>query len=343
MTDVFAQMEASGGRRVLLLDDPSSGLKAIIALDDLSAGPACGGVRTRAYPDVGAAIADAVALARAMTLKCAIANLPAGGGKTVVLDHAGMNRVAAFGRLGAFIEDLGGLYRCAGDLGTTQEDLLRIAEQTRHVNTTGVRLGEMTARTVVNCMRACAQARGRGGLDGLRVAVQGCGLIGASVARAVTAEGARVFVADVDGGAASRLGEELNAIVVDARDVLSMEVDMVSPCAIGGVVTVAVADAMKAWAICGGANNQLASPEAGRLLHARGVTFMPDFLASSGAVIDGVCAAILSIAPDGLLAQTEQTAREVLAASAREFIPPEDAARAIALTRVDLARQQRMQ
>jgi leucine dehydrogenase len=340
MVDVFAHMQSVGAHRLLVLADAETGLRAIIALDDLTLGPACGGVRTKAYADLGAAMEDAAALARAMTLKCAIAGLPAGGGKTVVMDHPGMDRARAFQRLGAYVEDLGGLYRCAGDLGTTQDDLLEIAKFTRHVNTTGVRLGDATALTVMNGIRACADHRGVG-LQGLRIAVQGCGLIGAGVARAAARAGAQVFVADVDASAANALAGEIHASILDPQTVLLADVDIIAPCAVGGVVTPAAADAIKAWAICGGANNQLSGDHVAERLHARGILFIPDFLASSGAVIDGVSAAITGLPPEATIEATYDTARALLATTAADGITPLDAARGLARARIAEAQKRR--
>ncbi|WP_375398016.1 Glu/Leu/Phe/Val dehydrogenase dimerization domain-containing protein [uncultured Sphingomonas sp.] len=315
MPDLFDDMAVVAAARVLALSDPASGLKALVALDDLTLGPACGGIRTMRYSGVGEALADAQRLAAAMTLKCAIAGLPAGGGKTVVLDHPGLDRAAAFGRLGEFIESLGGLYRAAGDLGTRQEDLLRAAERTRYVNTTGARLGEATGEGVVNCIRALAAHRGRE-ITGLSVAVQGCGLIGSGVARLLAAAGATLVVADVDAGAAERLAREVGGEAVGAGAILQAPVDVVSPCATGGVITTAAAGAMRAWGVCGGANNQLGDSGALPTLVARGISYVPDFLASAGAVIDGIAREVGDGNGDALIARLHDTAAEVLAESA---------------------------
>jgi leucine dehydrogenase len=113
------QMRALDVDRVVLWRDAASGLEAILVIDDVTLGPAAGGVRTRAYRSPEDALADAAALARAMTVKCALAGLPTGGGKCVVLDHAGLDRARGFRVLGERIAELGGLFRTAGDLGTT--------------------------------------------------------------------------------------------------------------------------------------------------------------------------------------------------------------------------------
>lgn len=209
MTDIFEELSCAGANRVLALRDQVSGLRAFIGLDDVTLGPACGGIRSLPYNSTAAALADVARLSAAMTLKCAIAGLDAGGGKTVVMLHPEMDRPAAFRRLGEFIEDLGGLYRTAGDLGTTIQDLLHVAERTAYVDTSGEQLGRATGQGIVNCIRACMRNRGLAALSELHIAVQGCGLIGAGVARSMAEQGARVTVADVNEERAKALAAEI--------------------------------------------------------------------------------------------------------------------------------------
>ena len=154
-------LDAAGTARCLLWRDPPSGLTAVLVIDDLTLGPGAGGVRTRAYPGLAAAVAEASALARAMTRKCALAGLAAGGAKAVVLDHPGLDRPAAFRALGRLVAELGGLFRTAGDLGTTAADLAAMAETCPYVHPEEGGLTEAVARGLVGCARACARARGR--------------------------------------------------------------------------------------------------------------------------------------------------------------------------------------
>ena len=317
-TQVFeALAEAKAGRVVLLRDD-ASGLRAVIALDSLVLGPACGGIRTRAYSTDLDAITDAQKLAAAMTMKCAIAGLPAGGGKTVVIEHADMDRPAAFRRLGRFIDDLQGLYRTAGDLGTTADDLAEVATATSHVDTAGGALAAATGLTVANCMEAILEDWGRSSFEGVSVAVQGCGLIGAGVARHLHEQGARLFLADTNVAAAQSLAKDVNGTILSPDEVLFADVDILCPCAIGGVVTEEVARNTGAKAICGGANNQLASASVAEDLAGRDITFVPDVLASSGAVIRGVSRMIGGLDEEGLIAATRRTAQEILARARSE-------------------------
>jgi len=252
----------------------------------------------------------------------------------VVFRNAAMDRVAAFRALGRHIEALGGLYRTAGDLGTTADDLAAVGAQTGYVNLAGRGLGDATGDTVVTCLSAVAAERGLG-LAGLSVAVQGAGLIGEGVARRLLAAGARVVMADVDEARAQAVAASLGADICPADRILFADVDIVSPCAVGDVIDADMAGRIRAWGVCGGANNQLASAEAGRILAARGIQFVPDFLASSGAVIVGAAEALPGCPPAAdLNAATAETARQILRRAAAEQRPPAEVAVALAEERL---------
>lgn len=335
MAGLLETLAQSGGHRCLLVSRPRASLKAIIALDSFVLGPAMGGIRTQPYVDDDAAMADAVRLASAMTLKCAIAGLDAGGAKTVVIAQPNMDRLAAFQALGEYIEELGGLYYAAGDLGTGQDDLLAAASMTKYVATEGADLADAAGLAVLRCIEACVDHAGRGRLQTLRVAVQGCGDMGAAVARAVAKAGAEVLVADVNGERARRLAEEVGATVADPRAILLADADVVAPCARGGVIDIEVARQMKAWAICGAANNQIADAEAERALIARGIVAVPDIVASAGAVIRG--AAARGLGPSdyrAAIGALGATTRAILAEARASKRPPRVVAEAMARARI---------
>lgn len=296
--------------------EPGLGLEALLVLDDVTLGPAAGGVRTRRYHSVEHAFADAVALARAMTLKCALAGLAAGGGKCVVLDSSGLDRPRAFAYLGERIEALGGEFRTAGDLGTTAADLAAMASRCRYVHTDERGLAASVGRGLLRCVEACAAQRGVA-VAGLHVAVQGAGAIGAAVAAALTAAGVRVTIADLDDARARAVAAATGADVTTAGQLLTLRCDVLAPCAIGGVIDLRVARALRAWAVCGAANNLLGSSDAEDVLVGRGILHVPDVVSSAGAVIDGVGETVMGLVDrtpmiDGLGA----TAARILAEAA---------------------------
>lgn len=329
-SDIFSVLDARNTPRCYLWNHPPSGLRAIAVLDDETLGPCAGGTRLRSYPSLAAAVDDAAALARAMTIKCALGGVDAGGGKIVVMDHPGLIREAAFDRLGQFVDELGGRLRTAGDFGTTAADIEIMARHSGFVHINEAGLLSAVARGLVACVRACVRVagpeRGLGDppssdsnsppLHGLRIAVQGCGGIGAAAARAFAAAGATLWLADIDQPRAQALSAELGATACAPDDVLQADVDIVSPCAIGGVLTAEVARSIRAWAVCGAANNILAGPEVEAHLVERGVLFVPDVVASAGAVVDGVGDRVMGLADrTGLIDRLGETAYELLSAS----------------------------
>lgn len=274
-----------------VVQDRASGLRAIVAIHSTLRGPAAGGIRRVAYPSEAAALEDALRLAEMMTLKNAFSELPAGGAKTVLLDHAGLDKPAAYRALGRAVEALGGRYMCGGDVGTGDAELAFVRETTRFANAPTNDGNAATARGVVAAIRGALQAHaGSDALEGRRFVVQGLGSVGGEVARRLVEAGATVYGADVNPGAreaALRRG----VVLIAPERALSTPCDVFVPCALGGVLSEAAAEQLPASIVCGAANNQLASPRAAEVLHGRGVLYVPDFVANAGAVTEGVYAA----------------------------------------------------
>lgn len=336
---MFETLEDLGAERCLFLSDAPSGLRAILVLDDLTLGPAAGGVRTRAYASNEVALREVAGLAAAMTRKCALAGLAAGGGKAVVLEHPVMNREAAFEALGRHIQDLGGLFRTAGDLGTTAADLAAMARHTEFVHAEEAPLLDAVGRGLLRCLEACAEAHGRRGVAGLKVAVQGCGGIGSAVAQALSAAGCELVVADVDADRARHLAEQLGASVVGPEQILREPVDVLSPCAIGGVLDVDAVAAAKCWAVCGAANNIVADSAADEALHARGILHVPDVISSAGAVADGIGRTVMGLRDRShLIEGLGATTATVLRLSRSQGLPTPEVAVALARQRIADAR-----
>ena len=337
--ELFEVLESAGVERCVAVSHREAGLRAFIVLDDTSLGPAAGGVRTMRYESTADALRDAVRLARAMTIKCALAGVAAGGGKAVVMDRPGLRRRDAFRVLGEHIDELGGLFRTAGDLGTTPRDLAAMAETTTYVHTNEADLAVAVARGVLRCIEACVAVHRRaGGFDGLRVAVQGCGSIGVALAKALCAVDADVIVADTDAERAHRVAEAVGARVCPPDRVLLAEVDVVAPCAVGDVITPEIAQQLRAWAVCGAANNALASTEVADVLLARAILHVPDPIASAGAVIDGIGATVMGLADrTPLIDALGDTALRVLEDSLRTGRAPAVLAEELAWRRIRAA------
>jgi len=280
---------------VHLFRDAASGLTAVIAVHSTFLGPAAGGVRFWRYADRADAITDALRLSRGMSFKNAMAGLPMGGGKGVILADASMRKtpemLAAFGRA---IESLGGRYVTAEDVGMSDADMVAIGAQTRHVSglpvaegRAGGDPGPSTARGVFLGLKAAVRrALGKDSLKGVEVAIQGVGSVGGGLARLLATEGARLALADMDRARAERLANELGARTVAASDILAVPADVVSPCALGAILDERSIAALQTPIVAGGANNQLATPEDGDRLHGRGILYAPDYVINAGGIIN---------------------------------------------------------
>ncbi len=309
---LLSQLEDTGAQQLTIFTDASSGLRAFLVIDDTTLGPAAGGTRTWSYESAADAAGDARRLARAMTLKCALAGVDAGGAKMVVMDRPELDRAAAFSILGQRVEDMGGRFMTAGDLGTSRADLEIMASRSRWVRTDETDMAVMVARGVVGCASACVEIAGRPGLTGLRIGVQGCGSIGDAVARVFAAAGARLVIADLDEHAAKKTAEAVGGTVVPAAELLRADIDLLAPCADGGLLTSAAAGELRAWAVCGAANNILAAPAVEAVFKEREILFVPDVVSSSGAVILGVCDFHGRSDQEALLEGLADTTRELL-------------------------------
>ena len=283
----------SDHERVVVVHDAASGLRAIVAVHSTALGPAVGGLRMKPYPDLDAAVVDALRLSRAMSLKNACAGLGLGGGKAVIVDDGAVGRRSQ--RLLAFadaLESLDGMYYTAEDVGTSPADMDLIASRTRYVLGVSPDNGgsgdpsPTTARTVLEAIREGVRSRlGRDGLDGVRVAIAGTGKVGSALAAGLAAEGAELVLADREHDRARALGEALGARVVAADRVLEEDVDVFAPCAMGEVIDAELAAELRCSVVAGAANNPLVDRDAAVALEANQILYVPDFLANCGGMI----------------------------------------------------------
>lgn len=279
--------------QVLHVRDAGSGLRAIIALHSTALGPAGGGCRLWSYEDPQAALIDALRLSRGMSYKNALAGLKMGGGKAVILGPVLPDaRQAVFEALGDAVNRLGGSYVTAEDVGVTVADMKVVASRTEYVSGLSGEGGAggdpspYTAKGVRYAMEAVAQCGlGVETLEGLRVAVQGLGGVGRNLCRELSDLGARLVVADINPERVELVCDMYRAERADVETVLFAEVDVIAPCALGGVLSEEVVPKLRARAVVGGANNQLLTSRAGKMLLDRQITYAPDYLINSGGII----------------------------------------------------------
>jgi leucine dehydrogenase len=270
----------------------------MVAVHSTARGPSLGGCRMWTYADSRAALRDVLRLSRAMTFKAAVAGLPLGGGKGVIVLPPGHAAPAGDARrdvlldFGETVEALGGAYVTAEDVGTSDRDMAVIAEVTANVAGLSVQTGgsgdpsPWTALGVQCAMEvACERAFGTASLEGRSVSVVGLGRVGGKLARLVAEAGASLVVSDVD-ESRRELAEELGARWTDPSSALLADVDVVAPCALGAVLDDETVPALRCKVIAGAANNQLAADAIAVQLAERGITWAPDFVANAGGIIN---------------------------------------------------------
>jgi len=286
---MFALMQSTRLESLHLSVDPITGLKAVIAIHNRRLGPALGGCRYLAYPNDESAVEDAVLLARGMSYKAALAGLPHGGGKAVIIRPPHVeSRAALFEAFGRCVEQLDGRYITAIDSGTSVADMDCIAQQTRHVTSTTA-AGDPAphaAMGVFTGIRATAMARlGSDNLEGLRIAVQGLGNVGFALAEQLHAAGAELLVSDIDPGKVQLAMEQLGAHPVAHEALISTPCDIFAPCGLGGVLNSHSVAQLRCSAVAGSANNQLTNLQVADQLENRGILYAPDYVINSGGLI----------------------------------------------------------
>ncbi|MFC4160355.1 Glu/Leu/Phe/Val family dehydrogenase [Chitinimonas lacunae] len=324
---VFSDINYDAHEQVVFASEPRSGLKAIIAIHNTHLGPAMGGCRMWEYVNERAALVDALRLSRGMTYKNAVAGLPIGGGKTVILGNPKTDKTPAlFEALGEALERLGGRYVTAEDVGTSPADMAHVARRTSFVAGLGDS-GDPSPFTALGCfVGAQAAVRHhlkRDSLEGLIVALQGLGHVGFDYARRLRQAGARLVVADIDQGALERARSELSAEVVPVDSIYDVEADIYAPCALGATLNEDTLGRLRAKIVAGAANNQLATPDIGDKLRQRGILYAPDFVINAGGIIK-VCYEYFQ-KPDseieGHVCRIADTLTEVFQRADREQLP----------------------
>ncbi|MEM6583095.1 MAG: Glu/Leu/Phe/Val dehydrogenase dimerization domain-containing protein [Pseudomonadota bacterium] len=273
--------------------DDRSGLRAIIAVHNTALGPSVGGCRMFAYPSDADALHDVLRLSRGMTYKSALAGLPLGGGKSVIIGDPRRDKTPELLRaMGDFVQSQGGRYVAAEDSGTGVADVRIMAERTEWVsgvmdNAHGGDPSPSTAFGVFLAIKTAIRLRlGVDDLRDIRVAIQGLGQVGFQLARHLCQAGAVVYATDIAGDNLKRAQRELGVRPVSADAILSLEADIFAPCAMGAVLNSETIPTLRCGIVAGAANNQLGSDEDGLALADRGILYCPDFLINAGGIID---------------------------------------------------------
>lgn len=324
---VFNEINFDNHEQVVFASDAKSGLKAIIAVHNTNLGPAMGGCRMWNYASEAEAVRDVLRLSRGMTYKNAVAGLPIGGGKSVIIaDPKTDKSPALLAALGEALERLGGRYVTAEDVGTSPADMAHVASKTKYVAGLGDR-GDPSPFTALGCFVGAQAAVKhhfkRDSFDGLTVALQGLGHVGYDYARQLKEAGAKLIVTDIDQAALKRAQEELGAQVVGINDIYDVDADIYAPCALGATLNPDTLSRLKAKIVAGGANNQLATPEMGEVCRQKGILYAPDFVINAGGIIK-VCYEYMNTPEDGMVAHVRRigdTLTEVFARADAEGLP----------------------
>ncbi len=347
MLDVTNYMVEHEHEELVTCYDRTSGLRALVALHDTTLGPGLGGTRLWRYESGEAAMLDVLRLSEGMTYKAAVAGLPLGGGKSVIMadgkeqdPQVRTARLHAFGRM---VERMGGRYIAAEDVGTTTADILTVRGMTKHVAGLPAEVGgsgdpsPVTAYGVIEGFRALVQEVLRtDSFKDVRVSIQGLGKVGMSLASRLVSAGAIVVTTDIRPEISRQAAEQLGVEVVQPDAIYDVECEIFAPCALGGVINDQTLSRLKCKIVAGSANNQLEEARHGEALHQSGVVYAVDYVINAGGLIN-VAHELQGYNEEKAMAQAGQiydTVKRMLALAHREGISEVRAARHMALERL---------
>jgi leucine dehydrogenase len=326
---VLDAMAREGFELVMALHDRRSKLRGFLGIHDSTQGPAFGGIRRWAYQTEDQALRDCLRLSRAMTHKCALTGLPAGGGKLVLIDRADLAVEPAYEYVGEVLRSLNGRFHSGPDVGTGARELAWVATRTDAVTRPepdgpGL-LAEATCAGVLHGIAAALRH-----LDGAEdwpsrtIVVQGLGEVGSRVARELALRGAHVRAAETDSERAMRVAEELELELIDPATEYDQRCDVFAPCAMGGILHDLTLTRLRCRAVAGGANNVLARALHGDRLHEIGILYAPDFVINAGALIRGALFHLEGRREpiDAIGERVGRTIDEVFARAREENAPP---------------------
>lgn len=290
---VYDHPEFDNHEKILFASDAQSGLKAILAVHSTARGPAVGGCRLWTYDNSTDALTDALRLSQGMSYKNVMADLPIGGGKSVIMKPEGnFDRTALFEAFGRALQALNGEYMSAEDVGVSPEDIMIAKRHTDYVVGLDGGTGDpspTTAKGVFMGIQASAErGLGKSSLSGVKIAVQGAtGHVGSALVRRLAGAGAELFLSDIREDALKPLAAETGATVIeDLNAIYDVEADIFTPCALGGIINPDTIDRLKVKVVAGAANNQLKTPDMGAELQKRGILYAPDYVINAGGIIN---------------------------------------------------------
>jgi leucine dehydrogenase len=292
---IFERVSKTNHEQVVYCNDESTGLKAIIAIHNTTLGPALGGCRMYPYKTEQEALVDALRLSRGMTYKASIANLNLGGGKAVIIGDPNSDKSEVLLRsFGNFVESLNGKYITAEDVGMSVHDMEFIRMETNHV--TGIKRAMggsgdpsiLTALGVFVGMKAALKKRlGITSIRDLKVGIQGFGKVGYHLCSNLQKEGAIIYGYDIDKSKLDTVVDEFGVIPVSNKELISLDLDVFSPCALGAVVNPETIKKMKCSVIAGAANNQLEKESRdSKLLLSKQIMYVPDYVINAGGLMN---------------------------------------------------------
>ena len=291
----FEIMEHDEHEQIIFCSNKDAGLRAIIAIHDTRLGPAFGGTRMWNYDSVDSALKDVLKLSKTMTYKAAVTGLNYGGGNAVILaDPNTQKSELLFRTFGKYVNSLAGRYYTAEDVGTTVEDMEYVRMETKYVTGISKALGgsgnpaPVTAYGVYVGMKACAKAKwGNDSLENKKIVIQGAGQVGKNLAEYLESSGAKLFISDLYNEKIENILKTVNAEVIKPDEIFDIDMDIFSPCALGGIINDRTIEKLSCEIIAGSANNQLEDEEKhGKMLFEKGILYAPDYVINAGGLIN---------------------------------------------------------
>lgn len=290
---LIEKIPVEGYELVVRLTDPETSLHAIIAIHDTTLGPALGGTRIYPYASEKEALEDVLRLSKGMTYKSSIVGVGCGGGKSIIIANPKTDKTPELLRsFGRGVESLQGLYICAEDVGCSTEDVKEIHKTTKYVVGLAHKKSSgdpsfFTAWGVFRGIQATIQEIfGSDSLEGKKVAIQGLGNVGGNLANYLFWAGAELILSDIDSEKLQSYVQRFGAKMVSEKEILSVECDILAPCAMGGILNEKTIPQLKCKAVAGGANNQLLKESDAELLHKKGILYAPDFIVNAGGLLN---------------------------------------------------------